>query len=135
MRAPVVLVAYDGSPAGRRALVHAADIVGRSATVTVVNVVPSAVGRLEAANRHRRAAADGSETCSQEAKSVLASHGVHSDVVAARGNPYAEILEAADRIGAQILVVGRGRRWRHMLSRSLAIRLACRAPRDVLVVG
>jgi nucleotide-binding universal stress UspA family protein len=134
MRAPVVLVAYDGSPAGRRALVHAADIVGRSATVTVVNVVPTqSVGsRLQTVTDEQR---QRQRDLLQEAKSVLASHGVHSDVVAARGNPYAEILEAADRIGAQILVVGRGRRWRHMLSRSLAIRLACRAPRDVLVVG
>ena len=134
MRAPVVLVAYDGSPAGRRALVHAADIVGRSATVTVVNVVPTqAVGsRLQTVtDEQRRRQRD----LLQEAKSVLASHGVHSDAIATHGNPYAEILEAADRIGAQILVVGRGRRWRHMLSRSLAIRLACRAPRDVLVVG
>ena len=63
MRAPVVLVAYDGSPAGRRASVHAADIVGRSATVTVVNVVPTqAVGsRLQTVTDGR--SGDGSETC------------------------------------------------------------------------
>ncbi len=130
-----MLVAYDGSPAGRRALVHAADIVGRSGTVTVVNVVPAQAVGSRLADRHATSSGDSSATCSEEAQSVLASHGVHSDVVAACGNPYSEILEAAERIGAQILVVGRGRRWRHVLSRSLAIRLACRAPRDVLVVG
>jgi hypothetical protein len=34
-----VLVAYDGSAASRRALEHAADLVGQGGTVTVVNVV------------------------------------------------------------------------------------------------
>lgn len=129
-----MLVAYDGSPAGRRALVHAADIVGRSGMVTVVNVVPAqAVGsRLQTVTDEQR---QRQRDTLVEARSVLASHGVHSDGVAAYGNPYAEILDTADRIGAQIVVVGRGRRWRHMRSRSLAIRIACRAPRDVLVVG
>ena len=129
-----MLVAYDGSPAGRRALVHAADIVGRSGTVTVVNVVPAqAVGsRLQTVTDEQR---QQQRDILGEAQSVLASHGVHSNVVAACGNPYSEILETAERIGAQIVVVGRGRRWRHVLSKSLAIRLACRAPRDVLVVG
>jgi nucleotide-binding universal stress UspA family protein len=131
---PVVLVAYDGSPAGRRALVHAADVVGRSGTVTVVNVISAqAVGsRLQTVTdaqlRRQREVLD-------EARSILASHGVHSTGVATCGNPYAEILATAERIGAQMLVVGRGRRWRHLLSRSLAIKLAVRAPRDVLVVG
>ena len=134
MSAPAVMVAYDGSPAARRALVHAADIVGRSGTVTVVNVIPaqSVSSRLETvsdAQLRRQREVLG------EARSVLASHGVHSELVAALGNPYSEILAAAERSGTQILVVGRGRRWRHLLRGSLATRLASRATRDVLVVG
>jgi nucleotide-binding universal stress UspA family protein len=132
--APAVMVAYDGSSAARRALVHAADIVGRSGTITVVNVIPaqSVSARLETVSdaqlkRQRKIL--------NEARSLLASHGVHSELVAASGHPYTEILEAAERHGAQILVVGRGRRWRHVLGGSLAIRLASRAHRDVLVVG
>jgi nucleotide-binding universal stress UspA family protein len=134
MSAPVVLVAYDGSPAARRALVHAADIVGRSGTVTVVNVIATqSVGsRLQTVTDDQR---DRQKALLEEARSVLASHGVHSEFVAVCGNPYTEILDTAERIGAQMLVVGRSRRWRHLLSRSLAIRLASRAPRDVLVVG
>jgi nucleotide-binding universal stress UspA family protein len=127
------MVAYDGSSTARRALVHAADIVGRSGTVTVVNVIPaqSISARLETVSetqlKRQREILD-------EARSLLASHGVHSELVAASGQPYAEILGAAERHGAQILVVGRGRRWRHPVGGSLAIRLASRAPRDVLVV-
>lgn len=134
MGAPAVMVAYEGSPAGRRALVHAAEIVGRSGTVTVVNVIPaqSVSSRLETVSdaqlKKQRDVLD-------EARSILASHGVHSELMAATGSPYSEILDAAEHCGTQILVVGRGRRWRHALRGSLAIRLASRAPRDVLVVG
>jgi nucleotide-binding universal stress UspA family protein len=134
MSAPRVIAAYDGSQAARRALVHAADIVGRSGTVTVVNVIPAqSVGsKLETVSD---AQLDRQRDVLAEARAVLASHGVHSELVTACGNPYTEILAAAEANGAQILVVGRGRRWRHPVAGSLAIRLASRAPRDVLVVA
>ena len=128
------MVAYDGSSAARRALVHAGDLVGRTGTVAVVNVIPiqSVSARLQtvsdAQRRRQRELLD-------EARSLLASHSVHSELVAACGNPYPEILDAAEGYGSQILVVGRGRRWRHTLSGSLAIRLAGRARCDVLVVS
>jgi nucleotide-binding universal stress UspA family protein len=133
MRAPRVIAAYDGSPAGRRALVHAAAIVGRSGTVTVVNVIPvqSVSSRLETVSD---AQLDHQQEILDEARAVLASHGVHSELVSACGNPYTEIIAAAEASGAEILVVGRGRRWRHPIAGSLAIRLASRAPGDVLVV-
>jgi nucleotide-binding universal stress UspA family protein len=128
------MAAYDGSPAARRALVHAADIVGRTGTVAVVNVIPtqSVSSRLETVSDEQL---DRQGDVLEEAQAVLASHGVHAELVAAVGSPYTEILDAAERSGAQILVVGRGRRWRHPIGGSLAIRLASRAPRDVLVVG
>jgi nucleotide-binding universal stress UspA family protein len=134
MSAPRVMVAYDGSPAARRALVHAADIVGRGGTVTVVNVIAaeSVSSRLETITDQQQRRQDATLA---EAQAVLASHGVHTDLVATCGNPYAEILSAAERAGAQILVVGRGRRWRHILGGSLAIQLAGRSQQDVLVVA
>jgi nucleotide-binding universal stress UspA family protein len=128
------MVAYDGSPAARRALAHAADVVGRAGTVAVVNVIPvqSVSSRLITVTDGQREA---QRELLDEARSVLASHGVHSELVGACGDPYTEILAAADRDGVQILVVGRrGRRWRH-LGGSLAIRLARRAHHDVLVVA
>ena len=133
MRPPKTIAAYDGSPPARRALVHAAAIVGRSGTVTVVNVIPAeSVGsRLETVSD---AQFDRQHELLNEARAVLASHGVHSELVPALGNPYTEILAAAEASGAEILVVGRGRRWRHPIAGSLAIRLASRSPGDVLVV-
>ena len=134
MARPRVMVAYDGSAASRRALVHAADIVGRAGTVAVVNVIPAQAvsSRLETVTDNQLLT---QETLLDQARAVLASHGVHSDPVAACGNPYTEILDAAERFGADILVVGRGRRWRRVLGGSLTIRFASRAPRDVLVVS
>ena len=134
MSAPRVMVAYDGSPAARRALMHAADIVGRAGTVEVLNVIPvqSVSSRLVTVTDRQREA---QRELLDEARSVLASHGVHSELLATAGDPYAEIVSAADREGVQILVVGRrGRRWRH-LGAPLAIRLARKARHDVLVVG
>ena len=134
MSAPRVMVAYDGSPAARRALVHAADIVGRGGTVTVVNVIAaeSVSSRLETITDEQQRRQD---AVLAEGQAVLASHGVHTELVGTCGNPYFEILSAAERAGVQILVVGRGRRWRHVLGGSLAIKLASRAQRDVLVVA
>lgn len=128
------MVAYDGSLVARRALVHAADIVGRAGTVSVVNVIPvqSVSSRLENVSDDQHAR---QEALLDEARTVLTSHGVHAELVRTSGRPYSEILSAAQHDGAQILVVGRGRRWRHIPGGSLAIKLAGRAPLDVLVVG
>ena len=134
MGPPRVMVAYDGSPAARRALVHAADIVGRTGSVDVVNVIPAqSVGsRLETVSD---AQLEQQEAILAEADAVLASHGVDAELVATCGDPYTEILATAERREIQILVVGRGRRWRHILGGSLAIQLAGRSQRDVLVVS
>lgn len=134
MGSPRVIAAYDGSPAGRRALVHAAGIVGRLGTVTVVNVIPAqSIGsRLETVSDAQR---DRQRALLDEARAILASHGVDAELVTACGSPYTEILAAAEDNGAEILAVGRGRRWRHPIVGSLAIRLASRAPSDVLVVA
>ena len=134
MGPPRVMVAYDGSPAARRALVHAAEIVGRTGSVDVVNVIPAqSVGsRLETVSDDQL---ETQETILAEAGAVLASHGVDVELVGTCGDPYSEILATAERREIQILVVGRGRRWRHILGGSLAIQLAGRSHQDVLVVG
>ena len=100
----------------------------------VVNVVPveSVSSRLETVSD---AQASHQESVLDEARSILASHGVHSLPIAVCGSPCSRILTEAQKSGAQILVVGRGRRWRHLFGTSLAFRLANRAPQDVLVVG
>lgn len=130
----MIMVAYDGSATARRALVHAADIVGRDGTVVVVNVVPvhAVSSRLQTISP---AQCTHQEALLGEAQAILRSHGVHADLVAAFGDPRTEILSAAQQRRMSIVAVGRGRRWRRLGGRSLALRLAARAETDVLVVG
>lgn len=134
MGVSTIIVAYDGSAAARRALVHAARIVGPEGSVIVVNVIraQSIGSRLATVSERQRARQD---RLLREAEAVLASHGSQAELVAATGDPGTEILSVAAQRRATIIAVGRGRRWRRLLHASLAAHLAARAERDVLVVG
>ena len=127
-----IVVAYDGSDTGRRALEHAAELASPSARVVIVNVVPaqSVSARLETISEDERAR---QRRLLRDAKRVLRRRGLRSDVLEAAGDPVAEILSAAESLDAQLLVVGTGGPH-HMLHRSLAGRLVRRARCDVLVV-
>jgi nucleotide-binding universal stress UspA family protein len=129
-----VIVAYDGSDAARRALAHAAGLVGRGGTVAVVNVVDvrSVSSRLETVSDGQRAT---QEQLLRDAERVLATHGVETRLVRAAGDPGTEILSAAESISADVLVVGgHRRRTPHITHRSLTGRLVRNASCDVLVV-
>lgn len=129
--AGVVVVAYDGSEAARRALLHAAGIVRPSRRLTVVNVIPaqSISARLQTVTDKQR---EGQRRLLGEAQELLAGRGVEAELVAAVGEPLTEILAAAERAGAGTLVVGRAARRRPLPS--LGDRLVRRAKCDVLVV-
>jgi nucleotide-binding universal stress UspA family protein len=127
-----VVVAYDGSPASRRALLHAASLARRRAVVAVVHVV-----RTQAVSSSLTAASD-AELLAQarllrEAQIVLEDRGVECRTIAATGDPSAEILSAVEELGARWLVVGRGDH-RHRLRRSTTMRLARGATCGVVVV-
>lgn len=129
-----MLVGYDGSPPARRALEHAADLAGRGATVSVINVisVQSVSSRLETVSDEARARQD---RLLLEGESVLGRHGVNANLIRAAGVPATEILSAATSIGAPVIVVGRSSRSApHLLHAPLSTILARRAPTDVLVV-
>jgi nucleotide-binding universal stress UspA family protein len=127
-----IVVAYDGSLAGRRALEHAAELARPSACMVIVNVVPaqSVSARLETITEDERAR---QRRLLREAARVLRRRGLRGRVVEAAGDPAAEILSAAESVDAQLLVIGTGGP-RHGLHRSLARRIVRRAPCDVLVV-
>jgi nucleotide-binding universal stress UspA family protein len=127
-----VLVAFDGSEAARRALAHAAAIVGSRGRITVVNVIPvHGVGaRLETVSEEQDAE---QRRLLGEARALLARKGVHADLVGGVGDPLAEILAAATAAGAGTIVIGQSRR-RLPLRLSVGERLVRRASCDVLVV-
>jgi nucleotide-binding universal stress UspA family protein len=130
---PRLLIAYHGSPAAKRALQHAAAVVGDGGSVMVINVIPvqSVSARLETVTdaerlRQRRLLIG--------ARSELALRDVRAELIAAAGDPLTEILAAADDRGADAIVVGRNGTKLQGFRRSLSSGLVRKATRDVLVV-
>ncbi len=127
-----IVVAYDGSPQARTALLHAAAIAAPSSHITVVNVIPvhGVSARLETI---RDAQDDEQRRLLHEARALLDRKGVKADLVGVIGDPFAEILAAATAAGAGTIVIGKARR-RLPLRLSVGERLVRRATCDVLVV-
>jgi nucleotide-binding universal stress UspA family protein len=127
-----VLLAYDGSDPARRALAHAADLADPGDVVSVVNVMaePGVGARIEPPSEERNR----QWRCLEEARTFLAARGIDARTLAPVGQTAAEILAAADRIGADVIVVARRRgRLSHALG-SVSGRLVRSAECDVLVV-
>ena len=131
---PIVIVGYDGSEPAKRALEHAAELVGRRGSVSVINVIKaqSVSSRLvtltdeEVANQDRLL---------RESERVLGNLGVVATLIPAAGDPATEILAASESIGATVIVVGRRKRRTPRPVRSpLSSTLVRRAGIDVLVV-
>jgi nucleotide-binding universal stress UspA family protein len=128
-----VLVGFDGSDASRRALVHAAELVGRGGNLDVINVIGSQpisarVGSLVDGERKHQ------QKVLREAKALLDEWEVRMTPVRAVGDPTTEIRSAAEESGAGVIVVGRGSGLRRLIDGSVSARLVRKAPCDVLVV-
>jgi nucleotide-binding universal stress UspA family protein len=131
---PVVLVGYDGSAPAQRALEHAAELAGRSGTVSVINVIKaqSLSSRLVTLTDRERAT---QERLLRESQQVLGRLGVVATLIPAAGDPAAQILATAESIGAGVIVIGRRNRWMPRLIKTpLSNTLVRRAGVDVLVV-
>jgi len=128
-----ILVGYDGSEAARRALVHAAQLVGRGGTVDVINVITAqpVSARIETLSDRERSR---QRKLLQEAKVVLGEWEVGMTPLKAVGDPTTAIRTAAEETGAGIVVVGRGSGLRRLIHGSVSTRLVRQAPCDVLVV-
>jgi nucleotide-binding universal stress UspA family protein len=128
-----ILVGYDGSDTSRRALVHAAELVGRGGSLDVINVIGSQpvsarVGSLvDGEKKHQ-------QKVLHEAKALLDEREVRMRPVRAIGDPTSEIRAAAEESGAGVIVVGRGSGLRRLIDGSVSARLVRKAPCDVLVV-
>ena len=128
-----ILVGFDGSDASKRALVHAAELVGRGGKLDVINVIGSQpvsarVGSLVDGERQRQ------RNVLHEAQALLGEWEVRMNPHRAIGDPTSEIRAAAEESGAGVIVVGRGRGLRRLIDGSVSARLVRRAPCDVLVV-
>jgi nucleotide-binding universal stress UspA family protein len=128
-----VLVGFDGSDASKRALVHAAELVGRGGNLDVINVIGSQpvsarVGSLVDGERRRQV------KILHQAEALLGEWDVRMTPHRAIGDPTNEIRAAAEESGVGVIVVGRGSGLRRLIDGSVSARLVRRAPCDVLVV-
>jgi nucleotide-binding universal stress UspA family protein len=128
-----ILVGFDGSDASKRALVHAAELVGRGGNLEVINIIGSQpvsarVGSLVEGQRQRQ------RKVLHEAQALLGEWEVRMSPHRAVGDPTSEIRAAAEESGVGVIVVGRGRGLRRLIDGSVSARLVRRAPCDVLVV-
>jgi len=128
-----ILVGFDGSDASKRALDHAAELVGRGGNLDVINVIGSQpvsarVGSLLDGERKRQ------RKVLHEARALLGNRNVRMTPHKAIGDPTSEIRAAAEESGVGVIVVGRGSGLRRLIDGSVSARLVRRAPCDVLVV-
>ncbi len=127
-----MLVAYDGSSEARRALERAAEVAAPGALVGVVNVMPEpgVSSRLGPWVEERARQA----LLLDEAAGFLAGRGIRARRFAAVGGAAAEILAAAARMDADLIVVARRRGRMAQLLGSVSGRVVRGARCDVLVV-
>jgi nucleotide-binding universal stress UspA family protein len=134
-----ILVAFDGSPPSRRALEHAARLVGAGELI-LLHVLPEIVPE-----EYTPSEVDPEETAAeiaelQEACAALAARGISARALPIGSDAFADAAEAivaeAERCGAELIAVGT--RGHGALSRlalgSVSTRVAHDAHCDVLIV-
>ena len=130
-----IVVGFDGSEHGRRALERATALAKTGASLTVVSAAPvtvlvrggSAISPVDAEER---------DHALTEARSLVSAAGVEATFVEGSGDPADVIVQEAEDTGADLIIVGtRGlnvaKRW---LLGSISTKVVQHAPCDVLVV-
>ena len=113
-----ILVGYDGTDSGRRALAAAADLAGYASTVSVA-AIPSGNG-----------AAVEASTLLGEARDELLRRHVLGRYLDSSGNPAEALVEKARELRADLVVVGRTL----SSTASVSAEVGRSAPCDVLIV-
>jgi nucleotide-binding universal stress UspA family protein len=89
-----ILVGFDDSDTARRALERAADLAGYGSILTVVSVTENGTPASDAV---------------AHARECLLRRQVQATYLERRGDPALALVQAADEVGADLLVVGRSR--------------------------
>ena len=130
-----IVVGYDGSEPAQRALDRAAELAGYGTTVTVVSVAPSVYtqGLQPVADPDDTERA---RTLLAEARERLVLRQVPVSTRDAIGEPAAMIVETADELGADLIVVGtrNGNALERLVLGSTSTKVLHPAHCDVLVV-
>lgn len=115
-----ILVGYDGSEAGQRALAAAADLAGYGSVLTVLSVADGQ-------------AVDG---LLDDAREQLLRRQVSAHYVSRTGDPARELIEASRELESDLIVVGRRQQsqLRRLVLGSVSTEVVNQASCDVLVV-
>jgi nucleotide-binding universal stress UspA family protein len=111
--APIV-IAYDGSPPARQAIWHAASLApGRHAIIVVArSAMDSVTARLEGHDAYTHDSDDAVERTAAQGVRLARAAGLDAEalVVSGNGSVGHSIIDAAERVGAALIVLGsRGR--------------------------
>jgi nucleotide-binding universal stress UspA family protein len=131
-----VILGYDGSENGRRALLEAADLAHQGAKLTVLYAVrvPAMVGypgNKKYSEGHAHAPG-----VLKEAEQLLSELGVEAELVEAAGPPETALIDEARERAADVIVVGtRGlNAAKRLVLGSVSTKLVHEAPCSVFVV-
>lgn len=118
-----IIVAFDGTDGGHRALEAAVQLMGYGSTLTVVTVAPEGDS--------------GGRDTLATAREFLLEKLVTATYVLRLGEPAEELVAAADELGVNLVIVGRrgGRNGDGHEPGSVSADVVRHAPCDVLVVG
>jgi nucleotide-binding universal stress UspA family protein len=132
-----ILVGFDGSDESERALARAAEFAKAfGAVVHVTSVTPILVGSPRAMGPYDPTDSPGEHTEQLErASAFLAEAGVEAKLVPAHGDPAEEILEVADQVDADLIVLGSHERSliERALGMSVSGAVSRKTHRDVLI--
>jgi nucleotide-binding universal stress UspA family protein len=130
-----VLVGYDGSEPARRALDRAAE-VANGASILVISAVPVHAGGPRGFGPVDPEDLTEAHQELVEATNLLAAKGIQAQVIEAIGDPADALVDAAERQGADLIVVGtRGiSPAKRLVLGSVSSKVTTHAHCDVLIV-
>jgi nucleotide-binding universal stress UspA family protein len=133
-----ILVGYDGTDPSKAALRRAAEIAKAfGAAVHVTSVAPVLLGGPRSMGPYDPADPPSEHTKQlEEAKAILEGEGIAAELDPAHGDAADAILDVADRVQADMIVLGSHERSliEHALGMSVSGTVSRKAHRDVLIV-
>jgi nucleotide-binding universal stress UspA family protein len=133
-----ILVGYDDTEESKRALLRAAEIAkALDSKVHVTSVTPLLVGTPRSMGPYDPTEPPGEHAAELEhAKTLLGEQGITPTLEQVHGDPAEMIVEVADNVGADLIVLGSHHRSLidHALGLSVSGAVARKAHSDVLIV-
>jgi nucleotide-binding universal stress UspA family protein len=133
-----ILVAYDDTEESKRALLRAAEIAkALDSKIHVTSVAPLLVGTPRSMGPYDPTEPPAEHAAELEhARTLLGEHGITPTLEKAHGDPAEMIVEVAEEIGADLIVLGSHERSliERALGMSVSGAVARKASSDVLIV-